>query len=366
MNQFFTLIIGAVSIYFFYDQNFILAVILLAWAFSRLFGFNLQQLAQGVGVLTSRSESDKKTNVIINFKINIIGVLHNEIINDLFTKLSDKKSFKFKNKEEWIEALIKNFKEKYKNSNERTVDGTRYLWEEVKFNIKNNLLWKNGEIDFNDSVFNEWYIPYIFKSDEDDFFTDITSGITIRLFIVNGIIKLQVGDFNKETSPRILRDGILAVYQRYSTITSFPLMYMTQDIPQSYLNATMYATNSYWEMLKGGSKIHDGDFTSDWKSLNKELSDYNYIYSLDDDISNQNKFGEIIKRFYEKSTTLIEKEGFKDPFARDNEDDYTPSWLKDNNLNYWNQYLQIFIANVKEFREKREQYTYPDYFEETP
>ncbi len=368
MTQIFTLIIGVASIYFFYEYNFVVAVLLLVWALSRLFGFSLQRLAQGVGALASQSESEKKTNATINLKINVAEVFKHKLLSGLFEKLSDEKNFPYENEKQWREALIENFKEKYKNSQEHTSDSVRYIWEEIKFNIKNNLLWKNGEIDFNDSVYSEWYIPYTLKTNEDDsFFTDITDGVTIRLLIVNGIIKLQVGDFNKETSPKILRDGGLAVYQRHATITSFPLMYTTQDIPQSYLNATMYATDSYWEMLKGDDKTKDADFTKDWKDLNVELADYNYIYSIDDEIPDQKKFGDIIKRFHEKSTSWIKREGFKDPYAKNKDDDYyTPGWMEDNNINYCNKYLQIFIANIKEFREKREQYSYPDYWEETP
>lgn len=365
MRQIFTLLIGAASVYFFYDQNFFVAVLLLLWMISLLFGVSLQRLAQGVGTFTNQAESDRKANITLQFKVNIAEVLQHKIVTNLYKKLKEMKAVSFESESKWRDHLIDNFKKKFPKATDHTADGVRYVWTSVKFNIKNNLLWKDDQIDFGDSVYHEWYIPYIYKEGEDDVWTSsITAGITLRLFIVNGILKLQVGDFSKETSPEILRDG-LAIYKRHATIASFPIMYMTQDIPRSYLNMTMYATDSYWKWHKdteGKAK----DMTKDWKELCKDFDDYSHINSIDDEIPDQNKFTAIVKRFQEKSEPWLEKEGFKNPFARDDDDYYTPPWMRDDSISYWNEFLQVYIANIKELREKREQYSYPDYWEESP
>lgn len=359
MSKIITFILGGASIYFFYEYNFFLAVLFLVWFISRLFGYNLSKLIEGFGEITKISTSEKKSNCTIELKFNIEEILKDKIFDQLFEKLSKKKDFKFKNKEDWANQIIANYKKKFKKDQPL---------EEVRFNIKNNMLWKNGEIDFNDSIYHEITIPYKYEQneEEDDFFTShIDETLTIRVFVVNGIIKLQVGNFSKEFSPEVIKKG-LDVYKTHHTLSSFPLMYSTQDIPESYLNLSMYATNSYYEHLKGTDK----DFTKDWKEINKEMRDYNYIFGLDDneEIKNMNKFTKIVKYFNEKKENWIKEQGFKNPFARDEgEDDYFASeFLRDNNIFYTNKSLSVFVANHNDNKGKREKYAYTDYWEEMP
>ena len=58
--------------------------------------------------------------------------------------------------------------------------------------------------------------------------------MTIRAFVVNGIIKLQIGRFSKRLSPEVVKKG-LDIYKTYETITSFPLLYFTSQhqIPEN-------------------------------------------------------------------------------------------------------------------------------------
>ena len=49
----FTIALGAASIFFFYQYKFFVAIILLVWFISRLFGYNLKRLVKGLGEITT-------------------------------------------------------------------------------------------------------------------------------------------------------------------------------------------------------------------------------------------------------------------------------------------------------------------------
>lgn len=370
LSGIFTFIILAASVYFFTEYNFVVAVILLVLGLSRLFGYSLTRLVNGINAITTNTATERKVNASIEIKLNIVEILDHEVFSEVFKKLKGNEGLKLTTEAAWKKQLLENFKKIYKEAEDHTTDdGKRYLWEKVKFNIKNGLLWKNGEIDFNDSIYHGWFVPHVYVSEEEEkdrWTEDIRVGVSIRVFAVNGMIKVQVGSYNKDQSPRLIRDGFLAVYQTWTTVTTFPLMYflVSHNIPSSYFNLSMYATDSYREHLAKDSKIN---FTDDWKAINAEVSEYNYITNLPDDetIPDQKKFQEISTKFNEKREAILAKENFIDPYAR-KDDDYHDSYFDDNNINFRNDYVSIFIANMNEFKEKKEKYLYPDFYEERP
>lgn len=370
MSQIVTLIIGAASVYFFYANNFIVALILFTWFLSRLFGYNLKRIFEGLG----HSEVERQSNIVLELKINIVAILNHKAVSDLFDRLQNgKKSmfrseFKFSDKKKWVEQIIENYKKKYNNENDWTnKEGQRFVWDSVKFNIKNNILWKNGQIDFSDSIEHELVIPYEFKGKDDDdsmSWNDVGSGLRVRVIIVNGMIKVQIGNFDKESSPEVYRDSGLAAYKTWETITTFPLMYVSQSIPTHYLNLSMYATDSYKNMLK---REPSGDWTKDWKAINAEIVDYNYLKTaFASDAPADSKFNKTYKKFYEKSQEKLTAENFSDPHKRKGDDWPVPGWMEDNNITYLNDFLHIFIADYKDVREKNEKYYLTDFYEEHP
>lgn len=371
MNHIFTLIIGASSVYFFYSNNFIIALILFTWFLSCLFGYNLKRIFEGLG----HSEVERQSNILLELKINIVTILNHKAVSDLFDRLQNgKKStfrseFKFKDKAKWIEQMIDNYKKKYNNDNDWTNDeGHRFVWDSIKYNIKNNILWKNGQIDFSDSIEHELLIPYEFKGeDNDDSMSwndnNIGSGLRVRIIIVNGMIRLQIGKFDKESSPEVYRDSGLAAYKTWETLTTFPLMHVSQSIPTRYLNLSMYATDSYKGTLK---REPSGDWTKDWKKLNAEVVDYNYLKTaFANDALTDTKFNKTYKKFYTKSLEKLAAENFSDPHKRE-DDDWLPGWMEDNNITYLNYFLYVFIADYKDMREKNEKYYLTDFHEEHP
>jgi len=320
--------------------------------------------------LITRLELDKKCNTIIELNINITEVLKHGELERLFEILQKKKIVKFKNKDEWVNKILENYKKIYKVKEDCVVKDTRYVWNKIKFNIKNNILWKNEKIDFNDTVYHELFIPYKYKSDKEEqerFVTGIEDGLKIRIFIINGILKLQVGSFNKETSPQIIREGLLGVYQTHVTITSFPIMYIQHEIPEKYLNLSAYATKS-WKNMYSATKEKAINFPSDWRELSKEIINYNYVrgWNKDTSVKNYKRFIKVIKEFSKKEEVLLKKEGFKNLSHVSKENDYAPSFFEDHNIHYANKYLRVFISDYNNNKEKLKRYIYTDYYEERP
>ena len=58
--------------------------------------------------------------------------------------------------------------QKYKKENEESLyEGKRYLWDQFKFNIKNNILWIEDKPDFRDVIFRDIFVPYEYKVNDE-------------------------------------------------------------------------------------------------------------------------------------------------------------------------------------------------------
>lgn len=314
--------------------------------------------------------------VEVEIDINIKEVLNHESVSFLFDKLKTKVNqlksddnislhdtnfinrFGFQHRSDFIQLLIVNYTKKYKKENYKD------FFESFKYNIKNGLLFKDGKIDFSDSIEHYIFIPYEFNENkEDDFFSyGIDNGIGIRVIVINGLVKLQLGSFDKNTSPEIYHDSGLAAYKTWQTITTYPLMYLFWNIPTSYLNLSMYATESWKNSLKyTGSK----NWTGDWVELNDDIADYNYIYSYPENKDANSKFIRKLQKLSKKGKEILEKEKFSDPYKNE---DYstTPPCLESDGTTHKNQYLSIFVCNYQDIKEKRLRYHLIDYYEEHP
>jgi hypothetical protein len=99
---------------------------------------------------------------------------------------------------DWRALLAESYARKYKR-----IDAVC----ELQFNIKNNVLFVNGEVDFSDRVYHELEIPYRWtdagEPGESSFLTpEIEAQLDVRMLVVNGLLLLQVGRFDKEYSPK--------------------------------------------------------------------------------------------------------------------------------------------------------------------
>src|SRR5262245_2509747 len=132
--------LGAAAIYFFYQHNYIVGVLLLIVTIVRLYQGKLQRFAKALDQIAKYSDLEKKSNCFLQVTIGLEELLNHESVARLFERLQSTKTITDDLKRaDWCSRLIQNYKTKYK---------AEQAIYQVKFNIKSNLLWKNGEIDF--------------------------------------------------------------------------------------------------------------------------------------------------------------------------------------------------------------------------
>lgn len=353
------LVICAACIYFFDQRSYLAAVALLIIAVSTLFGSRIRRFAETVDTVMKYSNLDRNCNCAIEMNIEIEPLLQHKAVSDLFDRMHSKGMIKDNlDKTQWLALLLENYKQKHQSAK-----GI----ETLTFKIKNNLLWKNGTVDFRDIIYHEVVIPHDIGVEIPEFTLnpDIHYALYVRLLIVNGIIKLQVGNFSKDLSPEVLKQG-LGVYKTYETVTSFPLLYFSyrHRIPESYLNLSMYATDSYWKS-KTQKKI---DFTVDWKNVVTDVADYKYLCSVADEyVENRKRWDKITMRFDQTREEWLKRENFSN-LLKIQEDYQQHEYidLHDHPIYYSNQYLSVFAANQNESKERWQKYLYPDYYVERP
>ena len=355
-------VLGAASIYCFYKLDFFPGIVIFVWFISKLFGYRLDTFLQGLYETKTQHDSEQKYNCSIDLRIAIENVLRHSAVDTLFEKLQMKNIISIAiKKEDWVNLMVENYKKKFEKDHAVDI---------VRFDIKHNILWKNGTVDFFDSVYHDIFIPYEYKNGREleearresiPRLDEITIGIRIRIFIVNGFIKLQVGEYSKEFTPKMIKDDkYFGVYQRFETVTSFPLLYFSYKhrIPENYLNLTVWATQ-YGEDIMA-SKPNSID---NWREIQKDFHDYNYVCSVADEESRfaDKKFMDIIARFREKRDAWLNNENFGDTIKRESR-----YWM--HGISDCNSYMSIDIDNynASDIRERREKYLYTDYCQGEP
>lgn len=270
-------------------------------------------------------------------------------------------------RDEWVRLLITNYQQTYKRDKPAV---------NVRFNIKNNLLFTDGEVDFRDSLYHELFIPYSLdevENDRHDYLTPrIETGLSLRVFVVNGMLLVQVGDFDKQYTPKMLKDSFLPVYERWATITRFPLLYFADrhSLPVRYLNLSWYATESYKSVISDRGKKavrrswpwSNHRSSDDWAELNRDVALYRML--CDDGLNGYNwsSLRKIAQQFEAKRQAVLTAEGFKTSSV-DRDDDWR---FPDTGEAYWNDYLHVECQNFNLQREYAERRWLPDYYEEQP
>lgn len=255
-----TLGIGVASILLFYKGIFVLAVPFLAWAIARPLASEQKRFSNFV-------ISERKSNVRLDFVVDVPEVLKHESIARLHAELTSKGIVDYP-LTAWQDKLLQNYRTKYK-SNDNSY--------EVSFNIKNGILWRNGTLDASDVICDEIVIPYDYDNgdslEESSWPPEIERELSIRVLVINGFLRLQAGCFSKEYSPLIIEEGFHATYQTHVTLAIFPLLYFSgTDLPPNYLNCSHRATESYKEWLSSKDKRADAELmTKDWERLMEEL-----------------------------------------------------------------------------------------------
>ncbi len=90
MQSFLTLAIVGASAYFFYQGDFVLALLLLIWTMSRLLEPSFKKISSDV----ANSEIERNSNIAIELKINVAEVLKHEVVSQLYEKIKHEENSK--------------------------------------------------------------------------------------------------------------------------------------------------------------------------------------------------------------------------------------------------------------------------------
>lgn len=357
----FRLALGGLALYFYSQGNIfwaVLCILVIAWSFLQ------QQLALLVGSLRRLTSipQEHDANSVLTYTFRLDRVFEHPAVDDVFAKLHKNHKAPAQTLEEWRKLLAESYARRYRRDD---------LVCEVRFNIKNNVLFVNGEPDFGDHVYHELEIPYrstdAGKPEEARFFTpDIEAQLSVRMLLLNGMLLLQVGRFSKEYSSNILHGGSLAVYETYATVTSFPLMYFSDGhgIPVRYLNLIAEATPSYKASHAESGSKNTRNMYGDWRTLQQEVAAYRVLCDSD----NENYSHDVLKKlwmtFEAKRAKFLAAEGYKKLFEGSSED----AWrYPDTGHEYWNEYGRVTFRNMNANRDSRhEARWFADYYEEEP
>lgn len=353
------LLIVGVILYAFDRSLWILCAVLLGWSFLQ------QQIAALAGVVGKliNVPHEHDANCVLQYTYSLEDVVKHPSVNALFHKLQANSKAPTQTLDEWRTLLIGSYARRYAPATNS---------REITFNIKNNLLFKNQEVDFGDHVFDSVEIPYRWTEDGQPeerrgFLTpEVEVQLTVRVLLVNGMLLLQVGHFDKAYSPRILNNGSLGVYETYATITSFPLLYFADDhgIPVRYLNLVPQATAAEKERhAHRGDKNWKGLPGGDWRTLQYDIAAYRVLCDTDNDNYDYNAVTKLAKSFHDKREPLLAAEDYK-TYPRADEETWR---YPDMGHTYWNEYGQVFFRNMNANRDSpRAAHWFTDYYEEQP
>ena len=306
-----SLVFGAVSYYFFTHGHPILGGLFLLWCCLGLLGEPVGNFFGGIALVNRDYHVERDCNVYLELGINVEAVVLHPAVARLFERLREKNAVQDASHAEWARRLLDNYRRQSSNPSS---------WETVRFHIKSNLVWKNGKVDFSDAIWHEIFIPYESAGATAADYTPgfpptLETGVTIRLILVNGILKLQAGDYSQELTPNEIRAEGPEVYQARETITSFPLLYFPSQhrLPERYMNFTSSATDSYKNFYSENKELSK-KFLADWTKLSREIRKYIYACKIRKEhvphIIEGPRWEKIIKEFDRKKEEWLRREGF--------------------------------------------------------
>lgn len=358
------LLLAALVLYL-VDQPFIAAGVILVWTY-RVLARRISRVVTLIpGIADLQAES--QCNSVVRFDFSVEKALTHPHLERLFIhlrattqdRLFPSPELGVSSVDEWRGVLLDNYRKKFNR------DGPV---ETVTFNLRSNVLFTNEKPNFGDALYHSIEIPFVRLDNEaNSSFHTRRHNLELRVFVVNGLVKLQIGKFPKEASPKVHREGSLAVYQTYVTLTTFPLMYFhnRHGLPVRYLGLSASATESYVASLsERRGRTRTTNRLSDWATLHRDLVAYRVLvgHDFDDTDSSWNDWQAASTLLEKKREALLEAEGFK---SLNSESDY--AWrFPDFGESYATDLLTVSFQNFNLQHDYGARHWLVDYYEETP
>lgn len=288
----------------------------------------------------NQSSTESNNNFWLNIDINIREILNNSELQVFFEK-HKKNLYKSKTHKEFIEEIIENFKKKYhKRDTDLTKIGKEYYY--VKFNIKNNNIYQNWQIKFEDNIYDSIFIPYNLEAEEK--FNTIWTWVSIRLLVVNWLLKLQIWRFTDWVIDNIIHTEKLwndeyHTYKEYYDIAIFPLRYFTfLNLPKKYWN--IEASGIEWYYLK-----ENKEWVPERQELHRDLGKYQHLQSFWEDDQLDNQAWDIINEFNIKKERILKENSFE---SDNNNDDYFTQQHRWHIEEFNNKFMKINIVDYND------------------
>ncbi len=227
------------------DINVYFGLILVGWSFLRVFKDVRAAYTMPLerSLLDAVSESRAATKISISLKVD--GILGHHALGAAFERLKGLGRLSSEvTIEQWRQTLLEKFR---KQEGLLSDDPT---WAKVEFDIRSGQLWVDGDYRQNSIIYHAILIPD--ESLENPYAG--RDGLTIRIFVLNGQLVVQVGEWEEE-------DGRREEWQKdtswiaWDTVTEFPLLLcpLVHYIPPRFLLLDIFANSldhPNWERMK--------------------------------------------------------------------------------------------------------------------
>lgn len=169
--------------------------------------------------------SVEEENSELRIELNYKNILEHDCFNYIYEKVKD--NFGYESRD------------KFNFDINQQIDKMKPL----VFNFKNSNMYLNNRIVFNNVIYSDNYFYLKGALDKKAKIVGpscfISEGvITIRICVIGGIFKIQVGEFcDLTTTEFISKEKYFEIYRKFKTVCSFPLLFFPYSgIPSKYLN----------------------------------------------------------------------------------------------------------------------------------
>lgn len=289
----------------------------------------------------------QSANCVLRYTLYIEQVVQHPAFDGLYARLQAKGEAPTESLEEWRALLLRRFAE---------LNPEEPRAYEVRYNFKAGMVYKNDKPEYADYIYDEIQIPYRpekWRSRVTHTIVGETAEecISLRILVVNGALRLELGRFEEEYSPKVHKAGFMAMFDSWEPITVFPLMYFSfkHRIPSQHMNASYEATPAFKQHQISRTAVKDQ--FADSRAFNADLLAYRVL--CDEDVYN----AKLITTFNEKRDLLLQQEGYETHKRERGE----PNWSR--GTEYWNRYGKVFFADLKSTTNKK---WFNDYYERSP
>lgn len=279
--------------------------------------------------------NQNNTNCKFEFNFKVLEILNDKKLEEYFN------SDCFEENNNLLKEIISNWKKLIKDWK---------IKQEVEINIKNWNIYKDWNIKFEDNIYHEIFIPYNLDNYNEDYHHPHT-WITIRIIIINGLLKLQLWNFRAWNFNTIYTDSFwnynYDTYKNFYDLVNIPIIYYF-----NYLNISKKHLNIVAEWIEWYYNSKGERFSKEWtvkrKQLHIDLNNYFYLNSFWEDDTIDKKYQDILLDFSKKSDNIFNNQNIEINDYRDESSYAFNLWYM---TSFSHKYLELKVYDLNEWYE---------------